>query len=158
MDDLSPIYQNTLSFTTNLQETVKEIVKPFTLREIDDPTYYYFKNGFDFEEIVNDLNQKGYYVWYFKNRFPRKNRTFYYLVYATQNLTGFKIMKEVIFKEESRRYFEPNLFKKVEFTEFEKTLLEKYKGNKLPRNDVLAYVLQETNYLATDLDSVIKKV
>jgi len=110
------------------------------------------------ELYKSQLRSRGYYVWYFRNKFPQKDRTFYYLVYATQNLTGFKIMKEVIFKEESRRYFEPNLFKEVEFTEFEKTLLEKYKGNKLPRNDVLAYVLQETNYLATDLDSVIKKV
>jgi len=108
------------------------------------------------ELYKSQLRSKGYYVWYFKNRFPRKNRTFYYLVYATKNLTGFKIMKAVIFKEESRRHFEPNLFAEVEFAEFQKTLLEKYRGHRVPCNDVLAYVLQETNYLATDLDSVIR--
>jgi len=110
------------------------------------------------ELYKSQLRSKGYYVWYFKNKFSQKNRTIYYLVYATKNLTGFKIMKEVIFKEESRRYFEPNLFKEIEFAEFRRTLLEKYKGNKVPYNNVLAYVLQETDYLARDLDSVIKKV
>ena len=110
------------------------------------------------ELYKSQLRLKGYYVWYFNNKFPQKNRTFYYLVYATKNLTGFKIMKEVIFKEGSRRYFEPNLFKEIEFAEFQRTLLEKYKGNKVPYNNVLAYVLQETDYLARDLDSVMKKV
>jgi len=108
------------------------------------------------ELYKSQLRAKGYHVWYFRNKFPQKNRTFYYLVYATKYLTGFKIMKEVIFKEKSRRYFEPNLFEEVEFAEFQKRLLEKYKGRRVLYNEVLVYVLQETNYLKKDLESVIK--
>jgi len=110
------------------------------------------------ELYKSQLRAKEYYVWYFRNKIPAKNRTFYYLVYATRNLTGFKIMKGVIFKEESRRYFEPNLFEEVDFTEFQNELLRKYKGTKVLYKEVLAYVLQETNYLAGDLDLVIKNV
>lgn len=108
------------------------------------------------ELYKSQLRLEGYYVWYFRNKFRRKNRTFYYLVYATKKLVGFKIMKDIIFKEQSRRYFEPNLFEEVEFAEFQKRLLEKYKGRRVFYKEVLIYVLQETNYLEKDLKSVIK--
>ena len=72
------------------------------------PDYNKAKKEIDLIELYKkQLIQKGTFVWYFRNKFPRKNRTFYYLVYATRNLTGFKIMKDIMFGEQSKRYFEP---------------------------------------------------
>ena len=105
------------------------------------------------------IRKTGAFVWYFRNRFPRKNRTFYYLVYATKNITGFKIMKDVMFSEQSRRYFEPNLFAEIDFQTFQKQVFHKYKGKKsIEYNEVLGFVLQGTDYLARDLDKALKKI
>ncbi|MDO9210911.1 MAG: hypothetical protein Q7V48_09215, partial [Deltaproteobacteria bacterium] len=81
------------------------------------------------------------------------------MVYATKNLTGFKIMKDVMFSEESRRYFEPYLFADVDFKVFQKNVFNKYKGtNSIEYSEVLAFVLQETNYLSKDLDKTLKNI
>jgi len=105
------------------------------------------------------IRKTGAFVWYFRNRFPRKNRTFYYLVYATKNITGFKIMKAVMFSEQSKRYFEPNLFVEIDFQTFQKQVFHKYKGKEsIEYNEVLGFVLQETDYLARDLDKALKKI
>lgn len=96
------------------------------------------------------IRKMGAFVWYFRNRFPRKNRTFYYLVYATKNITGFKIMKDVMFSERSKRFFEPDLFGDVAFQDFQNEVLKRYEGEKgIEYNKVLGFVLQETNYLAS---------
>lgn len=107
----------------------------------------------------NQIRQKDVFVWDFRNKFPKKNRTFYYLVYATKNITGFKIMKEVMFSEQSKRYFEPSLFAQIDFQTFQKQVLNKYKGKKsIEYNEVLGFILQETNYLAKDLEKVLKNI
>ncbi|MCK4858942.1 MAG: three-Cys-motif partner protein TcmP, partial [Candidatus Omnitrophica bacterium] len=111
------------------------------------------------EIYKQQIRQKNAFVRYFRNKFPKKNRTFYYLVYATKNITGFKIMKDVIFKEESKRYFEPCLFAEIDFQSFQKQVFNKYKGKKsIEYNSVLGFVLQETDYLARDLDKVLKNI
>ena len=105
------------------------------------------------------IRKTNAFVRYFRNKFPRKNRTFYYLVYATKNITGFKIMKDVMFSEQSRRYFEPNLFAEIDFQTFQKQVFHKYKGKEsIEYNEVLGFVLQETDYLARDLDKALKKI
>lgn len=105
------------------------------------------------------VRKTGAFVWYFRNRFPRKNRTFYYLVYATKNLTGFKIMKDVMFSEQSKRFFEPDLFEDVAFQDFQSDLLKRYEGKKgIEYNEVLGFVLQESNYLARDLQKALKNI
>jgi spore photoproduct lyase len=105
------------------------------------------------------IRQTGAFVWDFRNKFPKKNRTFYYLVYATRKITGFKIMKDVMFSEQSRRYFEPSLFEEIDFQTFQKQVFNKYKGKKsIEYNEVLGFVLQETNYLAKDLEKVLKNI
>lgn len=105
------------------------------------------------------LRQKEFYVWSFRNKFPSINRTFYYLIYATKNLTGFKIMKDVMFSEQSKRYFEPSLFEEVNFQTFQKQIFSKYKSKRsVEYNEVLSFVLQETNYLAKDLDKALKNI
>ena len=118
------------------------------------------KKEIDLIELYKkQIRQTGAFVWYFRNKFPKKNRTFYYLVYATRNITGFKIMKDVMFNEESRRYFEPSLFAEVDFRTFQKQIFNKYKGKKsIEYNEVLSFVLQETDYLAKDLYKVLKNI
>ena len=101
------------------------------------------------EFYKKQIRRKGTFVWYFRNKFPKQNRTFYYLVYATKNITGFKIMKDVMFREQSRRYFEPYLFTEIDFQTFQKQVFNKYRGEKyIEHNEVLGFVLQETDYLA----------
>ena len=111
------------------------------------------------ELYKKQIRQKNAFVRYFRNKFPKKNRTFYYLVYASKNISGFKIMKDVMFKEESKRYFEPCLFAEIDFQSFQKQVFNKYKGKKsIEYNSVLGFVLQETDYLARDLDKVLKNI
>lgn len=111
------------------------------------------------EHYKEQLMQRGSYVWSFRNKFPSINRTFYYLVYATKNLTGFKIMKNVMFNEQSKRHFEPSLFEEVNFQTFQKQIFDKYKGKKFVEyNEILSFVLQETNYLDKDLKKAVKNI
>jgi len=133
----------------------KTITKLFGTSE-----YKKAKEEIDLIELYKkQIRQKGAFVWYFRNRFPKKNRTFYYLVYATKKITGFKIMKDVMFSEESKRYFEPSLFAEVDFRHFQKQISDKYKGKRaIEYNKVLGHALQETNYLAKDLDKALKNI
>jgi len=111
------------------------------------------------ELYKNQIRKSGAFCWYFRNRFPLKNRTFYYLVYVTRNITGFKIMKDVMFSEKSRLYFEPSLFKEVNFQTFQKQIFDKDKGRKsVEYNEILGFVLQETNYLDKDLRKALKNI
>jgi len=124
------------------------------------PEYKKAKREIDLIELYKrQIRQTGAFVWYFRNKFPEIDRTFYYLVYATKKVVGFKIMKAVMLSEQSKRYFEPYLFEEVDFDTFQKQIFDKYKGRKFVEyNEVLAFVLQETNYLAKDLDRVIKNI
>lgn len=124
------------------------------------PEYKKAKKEIDLIELYKrQIRQKDAFVWYFRNKFPGIDRTFYYLVYATKNITGFKIMKDVMFHEQSKRYFEPYLFEQVDFETFQKQIFDRYKGRKsMEYNEALAFVLQETNYVAKDLDRVIKNI
>ena len=133
----------------------KTITKLFGTSE-----YKKAKEEIDLIELYKkQIKHKGAFVWYFRNRFPKKNRTFYYLVYATKKITGFKIMKDVMFSEESKRYFEPSLFAEVDFRHFQKQISDKYKGKRaIEYNKVLGHALQETNYLAKDLDKALKNI
>ena len=108
---------------------------------------------------IEQLRKTKSFVWPFKNKFPDKDRTLYYLIYATKNLTGFKIMKEIMFKTNTRKYFEPNLFAEIEFDSYIKTLqalVVKYK--EVSHSTLLAYTLQETQYLENDLKKAIIKL
>jgi len=124
------------------------------------PDYKKAKNELQVIELYKkQIRQKGAFVWYFQNKFPKRNRTFYYLVYATKNLTGFKIMKDVMFSEQCKRYFEPNLFATVDFQSFQEQLRNRYNAKEhIEYNEVLSFVLQETDYLAKDLNKALKNI
>jgi len=40
------------------------------------------------ELYAKQIKKIGAFVWYFRNKIPKKNRTYYYLVYATKNIIG----------------------------------------------------------------------
>jgi spore photoproduct lyase len=124
------------------------------------PDYKKARNEAELIQLYKEqIRQTGSFVWYFRNKFLQRNRTFYYLVYATKNITGFKIMKDVMFGEQSKRYFEPNLFAEMDFQALQEQIAEKYKGKRnVPYKEVLGFVLQETNYLAGDLDNAMKRI
>jgi len=139
--------------------TTREVESTLT-KLFGTPDYKKARKEIDLIELYkNQIRRKGAFVWYFRNKFPKKNRTFYYLVYATKNITGFKIMKDVMFSEQSKRYFEPYLFAEVDFQTFQKHVFDKYKNRKsVEYNEVLGFVLQETDYLAGDLDKALKNI
>jgi len=124
------------------------------------PDYKKAKNELDLIKLYKQkIRRTGSFVWYFRNKFPKKNRTFYYLVYATKNIIGFKIMKNVMFSEQSKRHFEPSLFAAIDFQTFQNQIFNKYKGGRsIEYNEVLSFVLQETDFLDKDLRSVLKNI
>jgi spore photoproduct lyase len=97
---------------------------------------------------ISQLKNAGCYVWAFRNKFREKKTTFYYLVYATKDLHGFKIMKDVMFKEDTRQYFEPDLFERIEFSDFVNELEGRIRrAGAAHRRQLLEFTLSETQYL-----------
>jgi hypothetical protein len=114
-------------------------------------------------ELINlyakQIRATNSFEWHFKNKFPKRNMTYYYLVYATKNLTAFKIMKDVMFREESRENFQMNLLGELDFDAFQNDLCERYCGKKsVEYNEILAYVLQHTQYTDTDFRKALNAI
>ncbi len=108
---------------------------------------------------MRQLKARGRYVWAFRNKFPGKRRTLYYLVYATNNLTGFKIMKEVMLRENTTRYFEPDLFEQMEFLAYVKELESRVRrAGALSRQELLDFTLCHTQYLDKHLRNALKQL
>lgn len=108
---------------------------------------------------ANQIRANNSFVWPFKNRFPTRNMTYYYLVYATKNLTAFKIMKDVMFREKSRENFQMNLLEELDFDAFKNDLCKRYCGKEsVEYNEILSYVLQHTQYTDTDLRKALDAI
>jgi len=106
---------------------------------------------------MRQLRARGRYVWAFRNKFPGRRRTLYYLVYATNNLTGFKIMKEIMLRKDTARYFEPDLFEQVELLQFVKEVEARIRAARaLPRRELLQFTLCQTQYLDEHLRKALK--
>ena len=98
------------------------------------------------------------FVWSFQNRFPDRERTLYYLVYACRNLTAFKIMKDIMFKEETRKHFQPSLFDELGFNVFVDSVYRRIERKEGKHSTLLAYTLQETQYLDRDLKKALRQL
>ena len=98
------------------------------------------------------------FVWSFQNKFPDKERTFYYLVYACKNLTAFKIMKDIMFKEETRKHFQPSLFDELDFNTFVDSVYQRIERREGRYSTLLAYTLQETQYLDRNLKKTLRQL
>ena len=108
---------------------------------------------------ASQIKATNSFEWHFKNKFPSRNMTYYYLVYATKNLNAFKIAKDVMFKEESRKNFQMNLLEEMDFNTFQNDLCDKYGGRESVKyNKILAYVLQDTQYTDKDLKRALKAI
>ncbi len=108
---------------------------------------------------IDQLKLQAKYVWAFQNKFPGKRRTLYYLVYGTNSLTGFKIMKDVMLRHDTRRYFEPDLFEQLEFCDFAKELQRRIRGARaVGRRKLLEFTLCQTQYLDKDLTRALNEL
>ncbi len=50
------------------------------------------------DRYIAELRTRARFVFPFKVRFPGKDRTYFYLIHATNNLKGIQVMKDIMFK------------------------------------------------------------
>lgn len=96
--------------------------------------------------------------------FPGKERTFYYLIFMTQNINALKIMKDVMKKgkkmEEGEQLFFP--LPTVDIEALKGKLYEKYEGKVVELKEIFeewlpkVYCLDGEDYLAKDIDNALK--
>lgn len=109
---------------------------------------------------ADQLRKRGVYAWSFRNKYPSKDRTYYYLVYATRNLTGLKIMKDLMI---SADIAEPTLFDEqdfqADFSSFKHELQMRFGGGApIAEHDLLSYVLQDTEYLPKQMERALAEL
>jgi three-Cys-motif partner protein len=103
---------------------------------------------------ARQIRQSGAYAWPFRNTYPGKDRTYYYLIHATRNLTGLKIMKELMVREGMAP---PTLFDEFDFEHYKIELRTRFAvGVAIPETTILAYTLQDTGYLGSHMVRALK--
>jgi len=109
---------------------------------------------------LRKLRHGGAYAYYFRNKFPDKDRTFYYLIYATKVFVAFKIMKDVMVKREMKERFQMNLFEDLEFGEYRRRVYSKIASQvTVPRDDLVRFTYLETDsYVNRDLTKALKRL
>lgn len=95
--------------------------------------------------------------------FPGKERTFYYLIFMTDNITGLKIMKDVMYAEKDKELRQLFLFpKKTDIEAFVEKLCASYKGQAVAYTKILedwlpkSQYLDGEDYLEKDIKSTLK--
>jgi three-Cys-motif partner protein len=106
---------------------------------------------------ADQLRKRDAFAWSFRNKYAAKNRTYYYLIHATRSLTGLKIMKELMINADMA---EPTLFDEIDFqagvAKFKRELQLRFGGGApTPEREVLAYVLQDTEYLPKQMERAL---
>ena len=96
--------------------------------------------------------------------YPGRKRTFYYLIFMTENITALKIMKDVMKKakemEEGEQLFLS--LPAVDMEALKRKLYERYKGKVVDLREILedwlpkVYSLDGEDYLAKDIDNALK--
>jgi three-Cys-motif partner protein len=115
-------------------------------------------------KYVENLRNYKTFVYPLPINYPGKRRTFYYLIFMTENIVALKIMKDVMKKakeiEEGGQLFLslPN----VDTDALKRKLYEKYKGKKVELNDIYKDFLPRViyfngeDYLARDIDRALR--
>ena len=108
------------------------------------------------------------FVYPFKLKFPNKNQTYYYLFHLTQHRKGCSLMKDSFakFNNGNDKYIGENyqsnllepLNKKEKNENFEKKLIDKYKGKKINYVEVLGDFIDETDLLEKDIKKILNKL
>ena len=109
---------------------------------------------------ADQLRRRDVFAWSFRNKYADKHRTYYYLVHATRSLTGLKIIKELMINADMA---EPTLFDEIDFQsgfeQFKNELQLRFGGGgPTPEKDMLAFVLQDTEYLPKQMERALKEL
>lgn len=110
----------------------------------------------------SNLEKHKRFVYPFKNNFPGSERTFYYLIFMTDNITGLKIMKDIMYKERDKEMMQLFLFPKTDVSNLKDKLANFYKGQKIPYNRILEDWLPKCehidgeDYLKRDINKALK--
>jgi hypothetical protein len=115
-------------------------------------------------KYVENLRNYKTFVYPLPINYSFKKRTFYYLIFMTENVIALKIMKDVMKKakemEEGGQLFLP--LPDVDMEALKKKLYEKYKGKVVEYNQILKDLLPKVfyfdseDYLARDIDIALK--
>jgi len=109
---------------------------------------------------LDRLRHDGALTYCFRNKFPAKDQTLYYLVYATRVFLAFKIMKDVMRNKELEGQFQLSLFDDLEFGEYRRRVHSIIAGpGKVPRDDLVRFTYLETeSYVGSDLTRALKQL
>jgi three-Cys-motif partner protein len=115
-------------------------------------------------KYVENLRNYKTFVYPLPINYPGRKRTFYYLIFMTQNIIALKIMKDVMKKakemEKVGQLFLPLPDVNVEVLKTK--LYERYKGRVVELNEIYkdwlpkVYSLDGEDYLARDIDRALK--
>lgn len=113
------------------------------------------------------LKRSSKFVFQYKISFPDKDRTYYYLFHATNNIGGCSIMKDVFatwnfgrVEYLGKKGDELTLFDLHEFKigEIKSTLTAKYAGKEMSFNEIFEDIIDETLFLEKDIRAAIKEM
>ena len=116
----------------------------------------------------SQLKKVSKYVFAFRMSYPNRDRTYYYLIHATNNLKGCTIMKSAFASQNygrveylGYRQNELSLFDLKEYKsgEIEEYLVKRYKkGCEVRFNDIVDDVIDNAFYLESDIRSALKNM
>lgn len=107
------------------------------------------------------------YVWPFEMKMPERSETVYYLIHATNHFKGFKIMKDIMFKEGAEERFaylgpehygydsgQQSLFESADIEDnrvakLSSFLFNRFEGERLKFADVMKSTYTETDLIET---------
>ena len=125
------------------------------------------REGFIIGLYRKQLKKFSKYVFAFRMSYPDRDRTYYYLIHATNNLKGCSIMKSAFASQNYGRveYLgykqnELTLFDLKEFREgeLEKRLTKQYSGRQMTFNSIVDEIIDETFYLEKDIRAALKSM
>lgn len=115
------------------------------------------------DTYISNLRKYKRFVYPFKNNFPGSQRTFYYLIFLTDNIIGLKIMKDIMYAEKNREMKQLLLFpKKRPIASLANKLLLCYKGRSVLYTKMLEDLLplsehiENEDYLEKDMKEALK--
>lgn len=113
------------------------------------------------------LKKFSKYVFCFRMSYPDRDRTYYYLIHATNNQKGSSIMKSAFASQNYGRVeylgYKQNVLTLYDLKDFrvgelEKYLTEHYSGRKVTYNAIVDEIIDETFYLEKDIRDTLKSM